>query len=231
MTTKTYFDGKDWIHISEDLCLVYPTRVNAFERLCTEHIPLFTKNYYPKEGDVIMDLGSGVGAEICVFSKAVGDSGHVYAIEADPDLYEKNLKVVEVMGLKNVTCVNAAVMEKSGTVSIGRFSQIGLDSSIHVEDSTDVISVPAKSIDDLMLEHGISELAYIKINIEGAEVNALQGVSDLQKIKNWCISTHDFCGIPTKNFVVNFFNSRGILVEIHEEVRSHPWKGGYLYVN
>lgn len=178
-----------------------------------------------------MDLGSGVGAEICVFSKAVGDSGHVYAIEADPDLYEKNLKVVEVMGLKNVTCVNAAVMEKSGTVSIGRFSQIGLDSSIHVEDSTDVISVPAKSIDDLMLEHGISELAYIKINIEGAEVNALQGVSDLQKIKNWCISTHDFCGIPTKNFVVNFFNSRGILVEIHEEVRSHPWKGGYLYVN
>ena len=230
-TVLIYFDGEDWVHASDELCLVYPYRTRRFEQICTEHMPLFTKNYFPKDGDVIMDVGSGVGAELCSFSKAVGASGHVYAIEADPDLYKKNLKVVDVMGLKNVTCINAAIMEKSGTVDIGRFSPGGLDSSIHVGSSTDVITVVSKSIDDILQEYKIPWLDYIKINIEGAEVNALQGVSDLYRIKNWCISTHDFCNIPTKNFVVNFFNSRGVFVEIHEEVKSQPWKGGYIYVN
>lgn len=230
MSTNIYFDGEDWVHVSGELCLVSPYRTEHFERVCTEHIPLFTKNYSPKEGDIIMDVGSGVGAELCAFSSAVGSSGHVYAIEADPDLYKKNLKVVEIMGLTNVTCINAAVMEKAGTINIGRFSPGGLDSSIHVKGSTNVITVDSKSIDDIMQEHNLSSLDYIKINIEGAEVNALQGVSDLSKIKNWCISTHDFCRIPTKNFVVNFFNSRGILVEIHEEVPGQAWKGGYVYV-
>lgn len=228
---RVYFDGEDWVHVSEDLCLVYPYSTPSFERICTEHIPLFTRNYYPKEGDVIMDVGSGVGAEICVFSKAVGSSGHVYAIEADPVLHTKNLKVVDVMGLTNVTCINSAIMEKSGYVDIGRFSQGGLDSSIHLKGSTDVITVRSKSLDDLLQEYSITTLDYIKINIEGAEVNALQGMSDVTRIKNWCISTHDFCNIPTKDFVVTFFTQRGIFVDIHEEVKNQPWKGGYVYVN
>lgn len=224
-----YFDGTDWIHVSENLCLVYPEKIDYFEHFCNIHIPLFTHKYSPKQGDVILDVGSGVGAEICVFSNAVGPSGHVYAIEADPELHKKNLKVVELLGLTNVTCINVAIMDKSGTVDIGIFSSNGVDSSIYTDNAQKIITVASKSIDDILNEYNIDIVDYIKINIEGAEVYALQGVSDISRIKNWCVSTHDFCGIKTKNFVVNFFNDRGILVNIHDEVENEPWKGGYVY--
>ena len=87
-----------------------------------------------------------------------------------------------------------------------------------------------RQIDNILEEYSIQNVDYVKINIEGAETYALLGVKDLKRIKNWCISTHDFCGIKTKNSVVNFFNDKGILVKIHEEVENEPWKGGYVYV-
>lgn len=228
---EIYFDGEDWVHLSEDLCLIYTEKVDYFKYLCTMHIPLFTRNYCPKEGDIVLDIGSGVGAELSTFSKLVGDSGHVYAIEADPDLYKKNLKVVKLLGLKNVTCINVAIMDKPGTVDIGRFSKDGIDSSIYVKESKDVITVQATALQGLLDEYQIKTVDYAKMNIEGAETYALQGLKDLSRVKNWCISTHDFLKINTKNFVVNFFNSRGVLVDLHEEVEGKPYLGGYLYVN
>jgi FkbM family methyltransferase len=230
MDKNIYHDGRDWIHISESSCLVYPEKVDNFENFCNQHIDLFTKKYYPNQGDTVIDLGSGVGAEITFFSKSVGESGHVYAIEADPSLHEKNLKVVDLMNLKNVTCLNYAVMDKEGQVEIGRFSLDGVDSSIYTNNSSDIFSVTGKPLDYILDEYSIEYVDYIKINIEGAEYNALMGISDCSRIKNWCVSTHDFCGIKTKNFVVNYFNSRGMFVELHEEINDKPWEGGYVYV-
>jgi FkbM family methyltransferase len=230
MNRNIYHDGEDWVHVSDKSCLVYYRPIENFDEYCFQHIKLFTKDYTPKLGDIMIDAGSGVGAELPEFSRLVGESGHVYAIEADPELYKKNLKVVKLMKLKNVTCINAALMEKSGTVKIGVVSPDGIDSSIFITNSSNTIDVESISIDDLVDKYKINNIDYIKINIEGAEINAVQGVKDISIIKNWCISTHDFCGIKTKNLIVNFFNNKGIVIKLHEEVDSEPWKGGYVYV-
>jgi FkbM family methyltransferase len=195
-----------------------------------DNFSLFTKNYKPKIGDIVMDVGSGNGFELPLFSAEVGESGHVYAIEADPHLHQKSLDLVNSLGLKNVTCINIALMEKSGEVEIGIFSSGRLDNSIYTKGAKETVTVLSNTLDNLIEEYNIKQLDYIKINIEGAESNALLGITDLSKIKNWCISTHDFCGIKTKNLVVNFFNSKGIVVNIHDEVDGEPWKGGYVYV-
>ncbi len=201
------------------------------EKHClSENAGLFTRNYQPKAGDTVMDIGSGVGEELCFFSTSVGESGHVYAIEADPILYRRSVKLVELFGLKNVTCINAAVMDKSGSVTIGKYYEDGINSSIYAKDAKVFITAAARSIDEILDEYGIDSLDYVKMNIEGAESFAVQGVKDLSRIKNWCISTHDFCGIPTKEFIVDFFTSKGIAVDIHEEVEFQPHKGGYLYI-
>ena len=162
MNKNIYFDGTDWIHISQDICLVYPEKIENFEKFCNSNIELFTKNYYPKSGDIVMDVGSGVGAEICIFSKAVGELGHVYAIEADINLHLKNLKVVDLLKLKNVTCINSAIMDKNGTVDIGVFSLDGIDSSIYKKGSNNIISVKSQSIDEVIKTFNIDKIDYIK---------------------------------------------------------------------
>jgi hypothetical protein len=122
-------------------------------------------------------------------------------------------------------------MDKPGNIDIGIFSEGGIDSSIYVDNAEEKISVPATTIDEMISDYGIKQIDYIKINIEGAEEFAIQGISDLSKIKNWCISTHDFCGIKTKDFVVNFFSEKNVPIDIHEEVDDKPWEGGYIYIN
>ena len=231
MKINTYFDGEDWIHLWEDGCLVYPQKKENPIEYCFENIDLFTKKYLPKSGDTVIDLGSGVGTEIAYFSKLVGNTGVVYAIEADPNLYKKNLKVVQLLELKNVVCLNLAITDQPGFINLGIVSEDGIDSSIHINSSNNVISVRSESLESLFSLYGIESVDYIKINIEGAEKETLIGaVKVVNKVKNWCISTHDFCGFYTKNFVVNYFNNLNIFVELHEEVAHKPWRGGYVYV-
>ena len=43
--------------------------------------------YQPQPGDVIVDIGAGRGEDVFAFSKAVGRTGHVWAIEAHPTSY------------------------------------------------------------------------------------------------------------------------------------------------
>ena len=40
--------------------------------------------YKPQPGDVIVDIGAGRGEDVFAFSRAVGPSGHVFAIEPHP---------------------------------------------------------------------------------------------------------------------------------------------------
>ena len=42
------------------------------------------QHYRPQEGDVIVDVGAGRGEDTVTFSRAVGQTGRVIAIEAHP---------------------------------------------------------------------------------------------------------------------------------------------------
>lgn len=218
------------MHVSKDFCYIAKKQTRNFELRCTRFIDLFTKNYYPKIGDVVFDVGSWNGAELPVWSRAVGESGHVYAVEANPEFYEQSLKVVNILGLKNVTCINAALMDSPGIIDIGIVSSSGLDTSIKYSNPEKTCSVPATTIDEIIEEYKIPQVNFIKMNIEGAEEFAIQGVKNFLKVKNWCISTHDFCGIPTKDFVVNFLKDKHLKVDVHPDVPGSDFMGGYLYV-
>jgi hypothetical protein len=42
---------------------------------------VFFQEYTPVEGDVVVDVGAGIGTELGLFSRLVGPTGRVYAIE------------------------------------------------------------------------------------------------------------------------------------------------------
>jgi hypothetical protein len=162
---------------------------------------LFTYAYLPKNGDVVIDVGSGIGDEIEEFCKLVGKGGHVYAIEADPDIAKDFRRKIQNLGLENVSCHNVAIWKEKALLSLQVFS-----------------------------ESGISHVDYIKINIEGAERELLMGcVRTRPFIRNWCISTHDFCGIPTRDYVVKYLVENDFDFFFQENDWQRPWVGGYVY--
>ncbi len=55
-----------------------------------------------KEGEVVLDLGSGAGLDMFVASKKVGESGKVIGVDMTPAMIEKAKKNAEELGITNV---------------------------------------------------------------------------------------------------------------------------------
>lgn len=139
--------------------------------------------YQPKLGDVILDIGAGMGTDTIIFSGAVGQDGHVYAIEANADAYRLLLKTCHWNNHDNVTCLQAKVEDKAGAV--------GSDPGGNEEG----ISVPTVTVDDIFDRYGLDEVGLLKMSIGGGERHAIKGMSaSIGKIRNIAIAFHD---IPT----------------------------------
>ncbi|MFA5086880.1 MAG: arsenite methyltransferase [Candidatus Paceibacterota bacterium] len=55
-----------------------------------------------KEGDVVLDLGSGAGIDAILAAKKVGSNGKVIGVDMTEEMIEKAKKNVEKLGIKNV---------------------------------------------------------------------------------------------------------------------------------
>src|SRR5205823_1391670 len=61
------------------------------------------QHYRPQEGDVVVDVGAGRGEDTLTFSRGVGKTGRVIAIEAHPLSFLVLKNFCKLNGLSNVT--------------------------------------------------------------------------------------------------------------------------------
>jgi len=229
------FDGEDWIYENGKHSLVYHQKVENPSLFAGQNIPLFTFAYTPKIGDIIFDVGAGIGEDIEVFSSLVGQTGKVIAIEADPICFRRLVKLVNLLELKNVTCINVAVSDFNGNAWITQDREDGLGnfiSDVYLGGSKEI---SLRKFSSLLEELGISEVDYMKVNIEGSETVALKGLGEaLSKIKNICVSCHDFLPDPqmhTFNQVCTHLLSAGFNILKHPTNPKAVWESWYLYAS
>jgi SAM-dependent methyltransferase len=55
-----------------------------------------------KEGEVVLDLGSGAGLDVFMAAQQVGKTGHVIGVDMTQDMIEKARKNAEKLGVNNV---------------------------------------------------------------------------------------------------------------------------------
>jgi FkbM family methyltransferase len=166
--------------------------------------------YLPKSGDVVFDIGAGVGEETIVFSKLVGENGKIYSIEAHPRTFKALDYLVAVNGLRNVKPVSIAFSNERGTVEIDD-SENSLANSILPTPKQKSFQVPAVTFDEFVTVNGISSIDLVKMNVEGAEQLIIKGmVKSLPIIKHLAISCHDF---RYKNGESEFFKTKEIVMK------------------
>ena len=153
-------------------------------------------DYHIRLGDTVIDVGAGIGDQVLVFSKLVGKKGRVIAIEAHPDTYDCLIKTVQLSRLSNVICINAAVTLVTQNIKISdNFDYLG-NTIIAVEENGR--EVCGKSFLDIMSSIGINHADFMKMNIEGAEREVVEGLAatkNVISIQNLAISCHDFKAI------------------------------------
>jgi FkbM family methyltransferase len=148
-------------------------------------------DYQPKVGDVVMDVGAGLGAVLFALRTKVGPSGHVYGFEAHPATFAKLHQLCELNGWCNVDIVETAIVDRSKRVAI---------SDCESYEAANLFSLGAHEVngitlDEFVSQRSISHIDYLYMNIEGAERLAIQGMDRVARITDHvCISCHDFLG-------------------------------------
>lgn len=150
------------------------------------------QHYNPQDGDVIIDIGAGCGEDALAFSRAVGDAGRVIAVEAHPLTFKTLELFCRLNRLANTTPIWLALMGKSGSVSTVE-SDNWEGHAVEWAQMPSRGSVTASTLDALCQSEGISDIAFLKLNIEGAELEAIHGMqATIKRIKAICIACHDF---------------------------------------
>lgn len=216
---KIFHDHGIWIHKTSRGYFAYP---HPYVRLNMAQLDDFAQSvfllgYRPKPGDVIMDIGAGVGEETLTFSRAVGAHGKVISIEAHPLSFRCLQKLVEYNRLENVLPVHRAVTQPLCNVTTIE------DSKKYIRNRVDCgsgIRVSGVTVDALCRNLGLGRIHFLKMNIEGAERLAIRGmVKTLRQTEVLCICCHDFLAgttgddrLRTKDAVRKFLRQAGLRV-------------------
>lgn len=190
--------------------------LQEFENHCTTTSINF---YKPKKGDTVLDIGAGLGEEVVVYSNAVGSSGRVVAVEANPDVCKVLKNIIELNKILNVEVLNIALNPILEVVTINAEVESYLSGSLQrTEASVEGFEVEGINLSEIMKKYKIEVVDLLKVNIEGAErFLADENRFDIfENIKNIAISCHDFRyrkeGLEffrTKELISAFFQDRG----------------------
>ena len=227
---RIFYDHGIWMHETRSGYFAYH---QPFVRLNMSRMDELAKinflwGYAPKVGDVVIDVGAGAGEEALTFSRAVGKPGKVICIEAHPRTYRCLEKLVQYNRLENVIAIHQAIAEPSCRIAT-------------IEDSDDYLRnrlgtagkhfVPAVTIDAIYQQLGLGKVNFLKMNIEGAERFAIQGMAvTLQHTEVLCVSCHDFLAetdgdqcLRTKSAVQQFLRQSGFKIVTREDPGLPPY--------
>ncbi len=118
--------------------------------------------------EVMVDGGCFDCETIEIFKSQVKKYKKIYAFEPDGTNYEKCKSVIDKLGLEDVEMVNAGLWSETTTLS---FSSGNGSSSRIIENDDNSEKVEVCAIDDVCKE----PVTFIKMDIEGAELEALRG--------------------------------------------------------
>jgi len=131
------------------------------------------------KGDIVIDIGANIGYYTLMFAKLVGDTGKIYAFEPDPKNFSILEKNIQVNGYNNIILEKKAVSNKLGK-STFYVSENSAGSSMHKPNNYAVneIYVDLITLDNYFEVNSITP-DFIKIDIEGYELNALKGMESI----------------------------------------------------
>jgi len=135
---------------------------------------------YCRPGHIAFDVGANAGALTLIMSRHVGPCGIVCAFEASPRIIDKTHYNLVSGGCHNVYLYHRAVFHTSHQL-VKLFPGTHLNDSIYNDYGAEggaSYEVETLALDDFVAATGLIP-AFIKMDIEGAEFDALKGAVDI----------------------------------------------------
>lgn len=150
-----------------------------------------------RPNDVIFDIGAHYGYFTLLASRLVGNSGMVYSFEPMPQNFKGLEYNILINKINNAKLINCALSNKDSILQFSNnkntVANTYISGSPIFDQLTSIIRLKATSLDNLLLRKEVALPNFMKIDVEGAEYDVLDGaggiISQSKPFIN--LSTHD----------------------------------------
>jgi len=122
-------------------------------------------------GQIGMDIGAHRGFWSLLHQHKVWPGGLIFALEPNPENYRNLIRIIAKNKISNIVPLPMAAWSKGTLLSL-EFGSDSFTSRVREGKGNDVLAI---SIDGLVESLSLPRLDWIKMDIEGAEVEALRG--------------------------------------------------------
>ena len=153
----------------------YPLEIEVFITFYIFGLKQYNiKNIFEVKNDaVVFDIGAFKGDTAYFFSKKCSNKARIYAFEPDENNYKILLKIKDKYKLNNVIASNILFSNLETEINF-------LSMDLNRPD----IKMKSTTIDKFVEENNIEKIDYIKMDVEGAEKNILEGsIKTIKKFK------------------------------------------------
>ena len=149
----------------------------AYERATLD----FILEHLPPHG-VFIDVGANIGAISLPVARLRPDS-KIFAIEADPGMFNFLHRNIEQNSIKNVTAIQALIGNESRDevhFNVATLDRFGMGSIGTVTSDVSIL-LPQITLDQCVQRFAIGKVAILKLDIEGSEYFAFAGAERILK--------------------------------------------------
>lgn len=133
---------------------------------------------YPliKKGMHVLDIGTNIGETLLNFARLTGESGSVTGFEPVSYNYEKCRQNIRLNSYRNARVMQLALSDRNEWLSFEDSDNFN-SGGIYMQRDTGKTGnrVKAMPLDDFIRENAIAKVDFIKMDVEGFEMNVLKG--------------------------------------------------------